>query len=115
MCQVYLARDTQLGRRVALKVVHPRRVLRPGAVERFLFEARTTARFSPPNIVTIHAVGEHEGRPYLALEYLEGVTLRQRMSSGRPARTERCACGTSAAQTHPRRGCWSCTRTASTA
>ena len=83
MGQVYLARDTQLGRRVALKMVHPRRVERPGAVEQFLFEARTTARFSHPNIVTIHAVGEHEGRPYLALEYLEGATLRERLDSGR--------------------------------
>ena len=72
MGQVYLARDTRLGRKVALKVICARHWDGAQAVERFLFEARTTARFSHPHIVTIHAVGEHHGTPYLALEYLEG-------------------------------------------
>jgi len=80
---VYLARDTKLGRKVALKVVRPERLGSPAAVERFLHEARTTARFSHPNIVTIHAVGEFEGFPYVALEYLEGQTLQERMREAR--------------------------------
>jgi len=80
---VYLARDTQLGRKVALKVVRPERLGSPAAVERFLLEARTTARFSHPNIITIHAVGEYEGFPYVALEYLEGQTLHERMREAR--------------------------------
>lgn len=52
-------------------------------MERFLFEARATALFSHPNIVTIHAVGERQGMPYLALEYLEGQTLRRRLEEER--------------------------------
>jgi len=78
MGEVYLARDTKLGRRVALKVVHPELLGSEQAMERFLFEAKATARFSHPHIVTIYAVGEHRGRPYLALEYLRGETLRER-------------------------------------
>src|SRR5262249_28211798 len=45
-------------------------------------EARATASFSHPHIVTLHAVGEHEGRPYLALEYLDGESLRARLAAG---------------------------------
>lgn len=86
--EVYLARDTRLGRRVALKIVHPRHLGSDEAVQRFLFEARATARFSHPHIVTVYAVGEHEGMPYVALEYLEGRTLRQQLLEGPMARAE---------------------------
>ena len=80
---VYLARDTRLGRKVAMKMVRPSRLGSAAAVERFLQEARTTAKFSHPNIITIHAVGEFEGFPYVALEYLEGQTLADRIQEGR--------------------------------
>ena len=79
MAEVYLARDTTLGRKVALKVIQPGAFESDRAAERFLLEARTTAQFNHPNIVTIHTVGRHQGRPYLALEFLEGETLRERM------------------------------------
>ena len=79
MGQVYLGRDEQLGRRVALKVIHPRHLGSDQARERFLAEARTAAKFSHPNIVTVYAVGQHQGQPYLAMEYLEGQNLRQRL------------------------------------
>ena len=85
MGEVYLARDTKLGRKVALKVVKPEDLGNEQAVERFLFEAKVTARFSHPHIVTIHAVGNHQGRPYVALEYLEGQTLRERIADERPS------------------------------
>ena len=85
MGRVYLARDTQLGRKVALKLIHPRHVANEGSVERFLHEARITARFNHPNIVTIHAVGEHEGQPWVALEYVEGSTLRERLARDGPS------------------------------
>ena len=55
--EVYLARDEKLGRRVALKIVLPHALESPDVVERFLLEARTTATFSPPHIVTIPAAG----------------------------------------------------------
>ncbi len=80
MGEVYLAQDTTLGRRVALKLINHRQ-MSPGGVERFLAEARTTARFNHPHIVTIHALGEHEGRPFLALEFIDGESLRARLSS----------------------------------
>jgi serine/threonine protein kinase/WD40 repeat protein len=83
---VYLARDTRLGRRVALKVVHPEHLGSKEATERFLFEARATARFAHPHIITVFGVGEHEGTPYVALEFLEGRTLRQVLRDERPSR-----------------------------
>ncbi len=83
MGEVYLARDTKLGRKVALKMIRPERVGSPSAKAAFLSEARVTAKFSHPNIVTIHAVGEHEGTPYVALEYLDGDDLAQRMARRR--------------------------------
>src|SRR5690242_17307146 len=78
MGQVYLAQDLALGRRVALKFVKAE-LLGAGGVARFLDEARTTARFNHPHIVIVHAVGTYQGRPYLALEYLDGESLRKRM------------------------------------
>ncbi len=72
MGQVFLARDTKLGRRVAIKfLLHAD----PNFVQRFLVEARATARCTHENIVTIYEVGEHEGLPFMVLEYLEGRTL----------------------------------------
>ena len=85
MAQVYLARDTKLGRKVALKVIRPVALGSQDSIARFLFEARATARFNHPHIVTIFAVGEYEGRPYVALEYLEGQTLKERLEEGAPS------------------------------
>ncbi len=83
MGSVYLARDTRLGRRVALKVLRPEALGAREIVDRFVHEARTTARFSHPHIVAIHHVGEHDDHPYLALEYLSGQSLRERLQSAR--------------------------------
>jgi hypothetical protein len=72
MGQVFLARDTKLGRKVAIKfLLHAD----PNFVQRFLVEARATARCTHENIVTILEIGEHEGLPFMVLEYLEGRTL----------------------------------------
>jgi eukaryotic-like serine/threonine-protein kinase len=81
MGEVYLAQDVVLGRRVALKLIR-RELMDRGGVERFLDEARLTASFNHPHIVTVHAVGEYEGRPYLALEHVDGESLRTRIASG---------------------------------
>ncbi len=82
MGEVFLARDLALGRRVALKVLHADAMGSPEAVERFLAEARTTARFSHPHIVTVFGAGMHWGNPFVVLEYLEGESLRQRLDQG---------------------------------
>ncbi|MEO1233952.1 MAG: protein kinase, partial [Myxococcota bacterium] len=77
MGQVYAARDEQLGRRVALKLLTASETGTDA-----LDEARTTAQFSHPHIVTLYAVGTYGELAYLALEYLEGETLRDRLRSG---------------------------------
>src|SRR5262245_55389797 len=83
MGEVYLARDTLLGRKVALKFLLAGRVPST-ALNRILAEAKTTARLNHPHIVTVYSVGEHDGRPFVALEYIPGPTLRQRISTDRP-------------------------------
>jgi eukaryotic-like serine/threonine-protein kinase len=78
MGQVFLARDTKLGRKVAIKfLLHDD----PTFAQRFLIEARATARCTHENIVAIYEVGEFEGLPYMVLEYLEGKTLSQVLES----------------------------------
>ncbi len=98
MGEVYLARDTKLGRKVALKLVDPEQLGSADLVERFRAEARAIAQFSHPHIVAIYAVGEHEGAPYLALEYLQGETLYERLRHERPTLRE--ALRTAAAIAH---------------
>ncbi|MBV8756261.1 MAG: protein kinase [Deltaproteobacteria bacterium] len=72
MGQVFLARDTKLGRKVAIKFLLKHD---PEFGQRFLVEARATARCTHENIVTIFEVGEHDGLPFMVLEYLEGKPL----------------------------------------
>jgi serine/threonine protein kinase len=72
MGQVFLARDTKLGRRVAIKFLAAKS---KRFTERFLVEAKVTARVSHENIVAIYAVDEFAGLPYMVLEYVEGTTL----------------------------------------
>ncbi len=75
---VFAARDTKLGRRVAIKfLLNASR----GVAERFLVEARATARCDHENIVIIHEVDELDGMPYMVLEFLEGQTLRDLMGA----------------------------------
>lgn len=78
--EVYLARDTKLGRKVALKIIHL--TGSEEATSEFLREAQATAQFNHPHIVTIFASGEVDSHPYVALEYLEGGDLRRRLQDG---------------------------------
>lgn len=78
MGTVFQAVDERLGRRLALKFIRGAMLSERG-LQRFQDEARTTARFSHPHIVTVYAAGVFAGKPYLALEYLDGPTLRERI------------------------------------
>src|SRR5215469_15730450 len=77
MGEVYRARDSKLGREVALKVLPPEMATDPNRLKRFQREARAVAALNHPHIVTIHSVEEAEGRHFLTMEFVEGVALSQ--------------------------------------
>ena len=81
MGAVYRARDTLLERTVAVKVISATIDQNEELRERFFREARAAGQLSHKNIITIHDLGEHEGQPYLAMEYLQGQDLLARMAA----------------------------------
>src|SRR6516162_5245923 len=88
MGEVYRARDTRLGREVALKVISDGAALDPERLQRFEQEARLAGSLNHPNLVVVHDVGSEGGAPFLVTELLEGESLRHRLSRGRlPLRT----------------------------
>ena len=80
MGEVYLAQDTRLGRLVALKMLPPAFTDDQARMRRFQQEARAVSSLNHPNILTIYEIGEADGVHYIAMEYVDGLTLRQHMS-----------------------------------
>jgi beta-lactam-binding protein with PASTA domain len=89
MADVYCAEDTHLGRQVALKVLHRRFAQDQEFVERFRREAKSAAGLSHPNVVGVFDRGEHEGTYYIAMEFLEGRTLKDIIGAEAPLAQER--------------------------
>ena len=89
MADVYCAEDTHLGRQVALKVLHRRFAQDQEFVERFRREAKSAAGLNHPNVVGVFDRGEHEGTYYIAMEFLEGRSLKDIVSTEAPLAQER--------------------------
>ncbi len=86
MGEVYRARDTRLGRDVAVKVVHPRFASDPERLSRFEKEARAAAQLNHPNILVVHDVGTQEGSPFIVSELLQGESLREKLGAPVPSK-----------------------------
>jgi len=82
MGEVYRAKDTRLGRDVAVKVLPQHLSSNPEIRARFEREAKTVSSLNHPHICTLHDVGHHEGTDYLVMELIEGETLAHRLEKG---------------------------------
>jgi serine/threonine protein kinase/predicted Zn-dependent protease len=85
MGEVFLARDTQLDRNVALKLLSEEFTKNEDRMKRFVQEAKTASALNHPNIIVIHEIGVSEGAHFIATEYIEGETLRERINHKHPS------------------------------
>ncbi|MEO1530404.1 MAG: protein kinase, partial [Planctomycetota bacterium] len=83
MGDVYCARQTSLNRLVALKIIRPDVQATPGFADRFIREAKALAQLNHPNIVTVYDFGQAEGVHYFMMEYIDGINLRQMLTTGK--------------------------------
>src|SRR5687768_17196801 len=79
MGEVFLAEDTRLDRKVALKLLTDKISANPDGLSRFIQEAKAASALNHPNIITVHDIGEFAGHHYISTEFIDGQTLRERM------------------------------------
>src|SRR5262249_25970406 len=84
MGEVYLAQDQQLDRKVALKLLPIEVASNQERMRRFIQEAKAASALNHPNIITIYEIGQAGARHFIATEFIDGETLRQRMKHGHP-------------------------------
>ena len=89
MGEVYRAKDAKLGREIAIKVLPSATASDPDRRQRFEMEARSASALNHPNILTIYDIGEADGTVYIAMELVEGRTLRELVASGEPVPTKK--------------------------
>src|SRR4029079_336019 len=83
MGEVYLARDERLGRKAALKLLPDNLTIDEAQLSRFKNEARSASALNHPNILTVYEIGAEGDRQFIAMEFIEGVTLRASITRGR--------------------------------
>ena len=88
MGEVYLARDERMKRRLALKILPPHFVADAGRVERFAREARAVSALNHPNIVTVYDIGQLDGTHFIAMEHVDGQTLREKIHAAQQTPSE---------------------------
>src|SRR5262245_1663026 len=81
MGQVYLAKDTNLERTVAIKILPPEVASDPERMRRFVQEAKTASALNHPNVANIYELGESEGISFIAMEYVDGETLESQLKT----------------------------------
>src|ERR1044071_9549001 len=84
MGEVYLAHDTKLDRKVAIKFLHEELSRDPDKLKRFIQEAKAASALNHPNILTVYQIGEADGKIYIATELIDGKTLREQLSQKDP-------------------------------
>src|SRR5262245_61065572 len=82
MGEVFLAHDTRLNRRVALKLLRAADSLDPDRLRRFVQEARAASALTHPNIAVVYDIGEHEASSFIAMEHVEGRSLAEQLRAG---------------------------------